>query len=71
MYSCKHLEAFKGLLVGVVAINVVVIGCLDEILGYVDRIMLSSNPFSFAGFLMQNGESAVSDSGRPGQYKSS
>jgi len=30
-----------------------VIGCVDEIIGYVGRIMLHSNPFSFAAFVIQ------------------
>ncbi len=32
-----------------------IIGCLDEIIGYVGRILLHSNPFSFNGFLIQIG----------------
>ncbi|KAK3385938.1 parasitic phase-specific protein PSP-1 [Podospora didyma] len=30
-----------------------IIGCLDEIIGYVGRIMLNSNPFSFGAFVIQ------------------
>ncbi|OAA61684.1 rta1 domain protein [Niveomyces insectorum RCEF 264] len=30
-----------------------VLGCLDEIIGYVGRIIMHGNPFSFSGFLMQ------------------
>jgi hypothetical protein len=30
-----------------------VLGCLDEMIGYGGRIMLYNNPFSFSGFLMQ------------------
>ena len=33
-----------------------IIGCLDEIIGYVGRILLHSNPFSFNGFLIQIGK---------------
>jgi len=33
-----------------------VLGCLDEMMGYVGRMILNGNPFSFAGFLMQIGE---------------
>lgn len=33
-----------------------VIGCIDEILGYGGRFMLHDNPFSFNAFLMQSGE---------------
>ena len=33
-----------------------IIGCLDEIIGYVGRIMLNSNPFSFNAFLIQIGK---------------
>lgn len=29
------------------------LGCIDEIIGYIGRIMLHKNPFSFAGFLIQ------------------
>lgn len=29
-----------------------VLGCLDEIIGYAGRIILQRNPFSFSGFLM-------------------
>src|SRR4051794_22073974 len=29
-----------------------VLGCIDEIIGYGGRIILNPNPFSFAGFLM-------------------
>ena len=32
------------------------IGCVDEIVGYVGRIMLHSNPFSFAAFVIQVGK---------------
>jgi hypothetical protein len=35
-----------------------VIGCIDEILGYSGRIMLYYNPFSFAGFLMDTSKTA-------------
>ncbi|KAK3312972.1 parasitic phase-specific protein PSP-1 [Apodospora peruviana] len=31
----------------------IVIGCLDEIVGYIGRIMLHNDPFSFGAFLMQ------------------
>ena len=30
-----------------------VLGCIDEILGYLARVMLYFNPFSFTGFLME------------------
>ncbi|EPE08491.1 parasitic phase-specific protein psp-1 [Ophiostoma piceae UAMH 11346] len=30
-----------------------IIGCIDEILGYVGRLIMHGNPFSFNGFLMQ------------------
>jgi hypothetical protein len=33
----------------------VALGCIDEIVGYVGRIMLYYNPFSFKGFLTQIG----------------
>ena len=33
-----------------------ILGCLDEIIGYVGRIMLWHNPFSFIGFMIQIGE---------------
>jgi hypothetical protein len=33
-----------------------IVGCVDEIIGYVGRIMLHSNPFSFAAFVIQIGE---------------
>jgi hypothetical protein len=32
------------------------IGCMDEIIGYVGRIMLSKNPFSFPAFVIQTGK---------------
>lgn len=31
----------------------IVLGCVDEIIGYAGRIILQQNPFSFAGFLIQ------------------
>ena len=30
-----------------------VIGCIDEVIGYIGRIMIHNNPFSFNGFLIQ------------------
>ena len=33
-----------------------VLGCLDEILGYVGRILLYKNPWNNAGFIMQIGQ---------------
>jgi hypothetical protein len=33
-----------------------VLGCLDEILGYVGRIILYQNPWNHTGFIMQIGE---------------
>jgi hypothetical protein len=38
----------------------VVIGCIDEIIGYIGRIMLHSNPFSFNAFIIQIGTAAPS-----------
>ena len=35
-----------------------VIGCIDEILGYVGRLIMHGNPFSFNGFLLQISESS-------------
>jgi hypothetical protein len=32
------------------------LGCIDEILGYVGRILLWQNPWNHAGFIMQIGE---------------
>lgn len=32
------------------------LGCLSEAIGYVGRIMLWNNPFSFIGFMIQIGE---------------
>ncbi len=37
-----------------------VIGCIDEILGYAGRIMLNKNPFSFAAFIIQVGKATHS-----------
>lgn len=34
----------------------VIIGCVTEIIGYVGRIMLWNNPFSFNGFMIQIGK---------------
>lgn len=34
----------------------VAIGCLDEIIGYVGRLILYKNPFSNVGFLVEIGE---------------
>jgi hypothetical protein len=31
-------------------------GCISEIIGYVGRIMLYNNPFSFEGFMIQIGK---------------
>ncbi len=31
----------------------IILGCIDEIIGYAGRIIMHDNPFSFAGFLMQ------------------
>lgn len=33
-----------------------ILGCLDQIIGYVGRILLSQNPFSFNAFIIQIGE---------------
>ncbi|KAH7020890.1 RTA1 like protein-domain-containing protein [Microdochium trichocladiopsis] len=33
--------------------TVIVTGCLDEIVGYIGRLLLHDNPFSFGAFLMQ------------------
>jgi len=33
-----------------------VAGCLDEIIGYIGRIILHSNPFSFNAFVIQIGK---------------
>ena len=33
------------------------LGCIDEILGYVGRILLRQDPWNNAGFIMQIGES--------------
>lgn len=35
-----------------------ILGCIDEILGYVGRIIMHGNPFSFNGFLIQISESS-------------
>jgi hypothetical protein len=32
-----------------------ILGCVDEIIGYIGRIMLHSNPFSFNAFVIQIG----------------
>lgn len=32
------------------------IGCVTEIIGYIGRILLHSNPFSFPGFMIQIGK---------------
>jgi len=34
-----------------------ILGCVDEIIGYIGRIMLNSNPFSFNAFVIQIGKS--------------
>lgn len=36
-----------------------VLGCLDEILGYVGRIILYQNPWNHTGFIMQIGECPI------------
>ena len=33
-----------------------ILGCLSELIGYVGRILLWSNPFSFNGFMIQIGK---------------
>jgi hypothetical protein len=33
--------------------TLMVIGCIDEIIGYVGRIMLNTNPFHFGAFMME------------------
>jgi hypothetical protein len=33
-----------------------IIGCLDEIIGYGGRIMMNKNPFSFPAFVIQTGK---------------
>lgn len=35
----------------------IIIGCIDEIIGYIGRVMLHSNPFDFTGFIIQIGTS--------------
>jgi hypothetical protein len=35
-----------------------ILGCVDEILGYSGRIMLYYNPFSFTGFLISSSKAA-------------
>ncbi|KAH8658016.1 RTA1 like protein-domain-containing protein [Xylariales sp. PMI_506] len=48
------LHFFQGLRWGTWSFMIcVVLGCIDEIIGYAGRIMLNNNPFSFAGFLIQ------------------
>lgn len=36
--------------------SAMVLGCLDEILGYVGRIILYQNPWNHTGFIMQIGK---------------
>lgn len=38
----------------------VIIGCITEIIGYIGRIMLWDNPFSFNGFMIQIGKTKAS-----------
>lgn len=37
-----------------------VMGCLSEVIGYVGRIMMYNDPFSFAAFMIQIGKSPCS-----------
>lgn len=37
----------------------IILGCIDEIIGYAGRLIMNPNPFSFSGFLMQAGKVVV------------
>ena len=53
---CMIIQTFLGLrfrMFGYMA--AMVLGCIDEILGYAGRIMLWKNPWDHSGFIMQIG----------------